>query len=195
MLVRLRCLVLTLLLMVSVHPADAVPNSPASIKTASDGLSMRSLRRVGLGVSGAGPLGVFGVNLEMNFTSDVGILTGFGGGSDYQAFTVQMKRVLGGTSLMPYVAGGYARWYNFGKAGRIDSETTPGFLQTKFLSEKQKAEGRFSENLIYPALGLQHMTLSGPYAGSSVFAEVLMLIDINDFVVAPTGTVGYMYYF
>lgn len=167
----------------------------APFKAADNGRSFRSVRRVGVGLSGSGPLGVAGVNVELNFTPDVGILTGFGGGSGYQAFTVQMKRILGGTSLLPYLAGGYARWYNFNEPGRPISDTTPGFLKSKFMSPKQIAEGRIRENLIYPAVGLQYVTLDGPYAGSTVFAEILMLIDIDDFVVAPTGTVGYLYYF
>ncbi|MCM2282143.1 MAG: hypothetical protein NDI61_09890 [Bdellovibrionaceae bacterium] len=157
--------------------------------------ALRALRRVGIGLSGAGPLGAFGANVELNFTPDIGFLTGFGGGPGYQAYTFQLKRVFGEASLAPYLVGGYARWYSFGESGRPISDTTPGFLQTKFLSAKQKAEGRIDENLLYPGFGLQYLTLSGPYAGSSVFAELLLLTDIGDFVVAPTGTVGYMYYF
>lgn len=164
-------------------------------KTAEDGQTMRSLRRVGIGLSGAGPLGGAGANIELNFTPSVGILTGFGGGPGYQSFTVQIKHILGGTSLMPYLGGGFARWYSFGVPGRPISDTTPGFLRTKFLSPRQLADGRIAENLLYPNLGLQYLTLAGPYAGSSVYAEILMLVDLDDFVAAPTGTVGYLYYF
>lgn len=159
------------------------------------GLEMRTTRRVGIGLTGGGAAGTIGTNLELNFSDESGIVLGFGGGSpSFQSFWVQYKGVLTGDWLLPYYTLGYTHWENYGKQYPV-SETTPGFLAEKFMSEKEKREGRINENLLLPGFGLQYVKLGGSFAGSSLYLEVQVLIDIADFIAAPTASFGYLYYF
>ena len=68
-------------------------------------------------------------------------------------------------------------------------------LGTKFLNADEKDQGEFAVNLLYPAIGIQYMQLGGEYAGVGVHAKILMLMDVDDFVAAPTGEVGVSFYF
>jgi len=165
--------------------------SPSS----SDGISLRKERRVAVGFSAAGPLGVLGGNLELNFNPRWGVMAGYGTGFSYQTWTLQVKRVLAGEFLLPYLAGGLSRWYTTtpGK-GPVSKDLQPGYLE-RFLSDTEKQSGEFTQLLVYPAFGLQYIQLNGDYAGLSVFAEVCMLLGLDDFEAAPTATVGMLYYF
>ena len=95
---------------------------------------------------------------------------------------------------MPYFSFGYARWASVGKSSRID-KTTPSILGEKLLNEEEKNAGVFQKNLLYPSLGLQFIQLNGDWAGSSIYAEITVLLDIGNFVAAPTGSFGLLYYF
>jgi hypothetical protein len=174
---------------------DGKPKEVKTSRVANDGIEMRALRRVGIGLTGAGPLGVAGANLELNFTPRWGVGAGFGGGGLYQAYTFQVKKVLAGEWLLPYMSFGYARWYTARHPEGPIVDTNPEFLADRFLSDRQKSEGEFAVNLIYPSFGLQYMQLSGDYAGLSVFAEIVVLLEVEDFQAVPTGTVGMFYYF
>ena len=151
----------------------------------------RNSKHVGAGISVVGPLGVAGLNLELLLTRDTSLIGGFGSGGGFQSYTVQLKHVLGGRTLLPYVAGGYARWYNFGQEGKELGNVNPSYLRTKLLNESQKRSGIFTEHLLYPALGAQYVLDSG----SSIYAEALYLLDIIDIKAVPTATIGYTYYF
>ncbi|MCB0390231.1 MAG: hypothetical protein KDD58_03015 [Bdellovibrionales bacterium] len=151
-------------------------------------------RKVGVGISAAGASGLIGANLELNFTPETSFSTSFGLADNFQTFGFSIKKSISGKYFAPYIAGGFTRWYTVTDEGPF-TESSPGFLAEKFLSAKEKQEGQFAETLIYPALGIQYLQLDGEWAGSSIYAEVLMLIDIDDFKSAPTGGVGYLYYF
>jgi hypothetical protein len=166
-----------------------------SSRIAPDGLSMRKIRRAGIGASAAGPLGALGVNLELNFTDRWGMGAGFGGSTNYQAYTFQVKHVLAGEWLLPYLSFGYSRWYTTGKSRGSIRETSPIFLGERFLSDREKMLGEFSTHLIYPSFGLQYVQLSGSWAGFSIFTELVMLIEVEDLEAVPTGTLGMLYYF
>jgi hypothetical protein len=161
---------------------------------ATDGFSLRKTRRVGVGVSGAGPLGMMGANLELNFTPKWGLMTGFGTGMTYQSYTFQVKRVLAGEYLLPYLAAGVSRWYTTSEGRGKINNIQPAFLE-RFMTPEEKDKGEFSEILLYPAFGLQYVQLDGNFAGYSMYAEMLMLVNLENFESAPTGTVGFLYYF
>jgi hypothetical protein len=164
-------------------------------RTHSDGLSMRKVRRAGIGASASGALGFMGANLELNFTDRWGFGAGFGGSSNYQAYTFQIKHVLAGEWLLPYLSFGYAKWYTAGSPKGPIRETNPAFLSQKFMSDIEKDRGDFAVHLIYPGFGLQYVQLTGPWAGYSIYADVLLLVEVEDFESVPTGTLGMMYYF
>lgn len=170
-------------------------NQTKTTKQADDGFDFRKKRKFGVGISTAGALGLLGAGLEIVFTPESSFMGGFGLGDSYQTFALQYKHAIGGRWFVPYVGGGYARWYTAGdKQGEINN-TTPGFLADRFLSDEEKRTGEFAENLIYPMAGVQYYQLRGNWAGTSLYAQLVMLIDIDDFVSAPTGEFGLFYYF
>lgn len=163
-------------------------------KVAKDAYTFRNLRRVGIGGQVLGPLGMAGINLEMNFHPQWSILTGFGGGPGYQSFSVQYKMVLSGNSFVPYGTFGISRWYNYGDAGAI-KDSTPALLYENLMSKSDKEKGKINEVLIFPSFGLQYLNLDGDWAGFSMALEVNLLFDIMDFEIAPTIGLGSTYYF
>jgi hypothetical protein len=165
-----------------------------SAKTANSGREMRGSRRAGIGLLTGGLSGVFGANLEINFTQTFALNAGGGFSSDFQSLFIGGKHVLGGKWIMPYGTYGYARWFRNGGSREVGT-TTPGFVADKFLSAKERETGIFSENLIFGGLGVQYLQLSGDWAGSSVYIDAHYLVDFEDFVGAPTLGAGYIYYF
>lgn len=161
---------------------------------ADNGLSLRSVKKVGFGLGSAGALGLIGALIELNFSSEVSLSTSFGLASNYQTFGFQIKKILGGRSLMPYFSAGYSRWYTTGKGGPI-GKTTPKFFAEKFLNAEERSSGRFAENLIYPGFGLQYVQLGGNWAGTSLYAEILLLVDVDDLQSAASGGLGMLFYF
>ena len=163
-------------------------------RIAADAFELRRSRKVGVGASFLGPTGVAGIVAEINFTPENSFVGGFGMGSDFQAFHLQVKHVFGGSWLSPYASAGLAHWYTTGEKGQMD-HTEPGFLGDRMLSDDQLRRGEFHETLIFPTVGLQYNQLSGDFAGTSVFVEVVGLIDIGSMILVPTGSAGFLYYF
>ncbi|MGE0762816.1 MAG: hypothetical protein AB7N80_06015 [Bdellovibrionales bacterium] len=151
-------------------------------------------RRVGLGVSAGGVAGIFGLNLELNFTANTGLAAGFGVSTDYQSLFLGFKHILVGEQFTIYTSGGYARWFASGEERNV-GETTPGFVGKRFLSDEERRRGVFAENLLYAGLGTQYLKTHGDWSGSSIYAEVIGLLDLDDLVIAPNLGLGYMYYF
>ena len=170
------------------------PINQESIKIANDGFAMRNLRKVGFGVGSAGSLGLLGAMIELNFTSDMSLMTSFGLASNYQTFGLQVKKILGGKAFMPYFSAGYTRWYTTGDKGAIH-KTTPKFFGDKFLNSEERSSGKIAENILYPGFGFQYMQLNGDWAGTSLYAEILLLIDVDDLQSEGTGGLGLIYYF
>ncbi|MCB9025665.1 MAG: hypothetical protein H6625_05065 [Bdellovibrionaceae bacterium] len=151
-------------------------------------------RKVGVGLSAAGAQGLAGVTLELNFSPEMSFSTSFGLADRFQTFGVFIKKSISAKYFTPYISGGFTRWYTVTDEGPMTT-SNPSFLAERFLSNKEKSEGKFAETLIYPAMGIQYLQLDGDWAGSSLFVEVLMLVDIDDFKSSPTGGLGYLYYF
>lgn len=158
-------------------------------------LSMRSQRRVGVGTQIAGQLGMLGLLLELNIMPEDAAVIGFGGGPKYGSLTFQWKHVFGGGTVSPYFTAGYARWYSSNKGPTTIGDTNPGFLGTKFLTDDEKKTGNFAKDLMIPSLGLQFNNLRGKFAGTTLFAEVMMIVNLSQLDQVPTGTMGMLYYF
>ncbi len=157
--------------------------------------SMRSDRRVGVGLQAGGQLGLFGVNAELNFALDDSALLGFGGGPKYSSFEMGWRHVFAGRALAPYVGAAYTRWYNSSNTSGSISDTTPNFLGQKFLNSDEAYSGKFGVNLLVPSAGIQYNLLSGDYVGTSLYAEVMMLLSVDNFQNVITGAFGATYYF
>lgn len=162
--------------------------------TYSSGSGLKATKKIGISATFAGPVGLFGTNLDINFTEDFALSLGVGLSQGFNSFNVHMKRTLGGESFQPYFAAGYSRWSARGNEGSVE-QTTPGVLADKFLSDREKRTGEFVENIIYPGLGLQYLTLDGDWQGLGVFAELQVLLDLDDIAVGTTASVGSIYYF
>ncbi len=170
-------------------------SSRTSIEKYREGEDLRKSRRAGVGFSLMGPAGLAGVQMELNFVSNFGFQIGVGQGGEFQSFTVQVRRYTHGESFWPYLGLGYSRWYTIGNPRGPLTKTSPEILGEKFLSESALKEGVFSEDLLFPSIGIQYVKMSGRWAGIAAFAEIIILMDLGDLVVAPTGTLGFFYYF
>jgi len=164
-------------------------------KSAGTGEQFRRLRRAGVGGTIAGDIGAYGIALDLNFVPKWSFTAGFGGGPRYQAFSIKVKRYMGGKHLVPYFGGGYARWASVKDEGKIYEESTPGYVVETFLSEEQRETGRFALNLIYPTVGVQYYRLKGGWSGISAYLEIIVLAELFDFDATATGALGLMYYF
>jgi hypothetical protein len=160
-----------------------------------DGFSLRNHRKVGVGFIGSGVWGILGAHLELNFSSEFSLQGGVGFGEGYQTFVTQIRRYISGVSFLPYLAGGIGRWYTAGTGKGEIQRTNPGFLADRFLSQHERKTGQFSEIFLFPSLGIQYLQLGGEWSGSSVFAEISLMVDIEDLVLNPTGALGYTYFF
>jgi hypothetical protein len=164
------------------------------VKEADNGLDLRKIRRMGIGAQAAGGLGFGGVLLDLNLTSNWSFLAGYGGGEGFSALELQGKYILTGEWLLPYAGFGYSRWSSNSKGSPIQ-KTNPAILSNRLLNDDEKAAGEFQKNLFLTSLGVQFITLKGEWAGSSVFAELTVLLDPANLVAAPTGALGFLYYF
>ncbi|MCB0393173.1 MAG: hypothetical protein KDD25_01360 [Bdellovibrionales bacterium] len=195
-----RIVILFVLLLVfdaraEVQIEEAGQRTTFQAKTASTAYEMRELRRMGVGAGVAGVYGITGVHLELNLNPKISPQIGFGLSTEFQTFHIQIKRIFGGESILPYLAVGYARWSNNGEqAGGID-KTNPGFVAEQFMSEEEKKKGIVDSHLIYPAAGVQYLVLNGPWAGVGVSAEVDVLVEVDSLEAAATGSIAGTYYF
>jgi hypothetical protein len=158
-------------------------------------LDMRAKRRMGVGASVFGSTGLMGALLELNFVPENSLIASFGGGPGYGAFGFQWKHLFGGRKFSPYAGFGYARWYNASAEGKKIEKTTPNELGSKFLDDEEKKTGKFGVNLLVPNLGFQYSLLSGPWTGSSFFAEINFLTPFSNLSPVPVAGFGALYYF
>jgi hypothetical protein len=184
----------TILLTGSVFAKTSQNSTTVSVDRIDSGLELRKIKRLGTGVVVGGTTGLVGLNVELNFTPTSSVVTGVGLGSEFQTFSFAWKEVLAGQWFLPYMSGGYSRWYNTSKRGSI-GKTSPGFLADRFLSPKQKASGEFAKDLLSVGFGLQYVQLTGQWIGTSLFLEATLLMDVIDMVSVPVGTMGFLIYF
>lgn len=157
-----------------------------------DNLKMREARKIGVGAAVGGTLGLYGFNLEINFEDEDGVVAGFGGGAGYNSVAVLWKHVFEGDTIAPYTTLGYSRWYNsYGTAA--DYKNSP--ILDRALTDSQKQLGRFGADFASGSVGLQYAQLNGAFAGTSLYAEIVLLMDVDRFALIPTGGVGAGFYF
>ena len=156
-------------------------------------LDLHRKKKVGVGLAFGGVAGTVAPNIQMNFALDVGVQLGYGLGKGYNSFFLNVKQLLGTGSFAPYYGLGYAKWTGTGKD--LTGGSSPSALSEKFLTFTEKQTGEFSENFIFPSLGVQLYKMGGSWAGSSIYLELVYMMDIEDFVSAPTGSLGYTRFF
>jgi len=156
-----------------------------------DNLALREARKIGLGLGVGGSLGVYGFNIEINFEDADGAVAGIGGGDGYSSFNVLWKHTFLGDTVAPYTTLGYSRWYNSSASGNYKNSP----VLSRVLTDQQKEEGKFATDFLSGSIGLQYTTLRGNLAGTSLFAEIVLLGDLDGADLVPTGSVGAGYYF
>lgn len=155
--------------------------------------AMRLDRKVGVGVESFGRMGVLGLNFELNYGDFDSATAGVGGGPGYNSFGLGWKHTFPGSQLTPYMGVGFARWTGTSQ-GQM-SGTIPGYLESKFLDDEEKASGRFGKNFLVPSVGLQFNQLHGPSSGAALYAEVLFLLETSSMKQMVTGALGALYFF
>jgi hypothetical protein len=155
-------------------------------------LKMRESRKMGVGMSVGGQLGVAGINGEFNFEDENGVLAGFGMGPGYNSIQLAWKHAFEGDFIAPYFTAGYSRWYN--SRGHSVEWSNSGILD-RVLTDSEKRDGRFGTNFVNGSFGLQYNQLSGDFAGVSCFAEVVAMYEVTRSQLIPSGTFGALYYF
>lgn len=174
---------------------DETGSSRIRSKAPIEGMRMRSARKIGLGTEFSGPLGLVALKAEINLSHLSTIGAGAGLGPGFQTFGFELKRVIGGNSFVPFIAGGFSRWYSVLREGQSLQTSTPAFFASRFLSEQERLSGDFAKSFVYPSIGVQYYQLNGAWQGASVYAQILMLIEIQRLNSAPTGSVGFLYFF
>lgn len=157
----------------------------------SDNLALREARKIGLGLGVGGSLGTYGFNIEVNFEDANGAMAGVGGGDGYSSFNILWKHSFLGDTIAPYTTLGYSRWYNASGGGNYKNSA----VLERVLTDDQKNSGQFATDFLSGSVGLQYIHLKGALAGTSLFAEIVLLGDLHRGLVVPTGTVGAGYYF
>lgn len=171
-----------------------VSSSSTSLKKiANNGGDFRKKRRAGIGSTLSGAYGVFGVHIDLNFSEDWTGSVGYGGSMDFQSIVVQARHYFTNNRFAPYFSAGYTRWSTTTQKNL--NQLNPSYLSGTLLSDEQKKNLIFSENLLTSAIGVQFFQTNGQWAGYSFGLEVTLLMDPLDFVVAPTGGFNISYYF
>lgn len=173
--------------------SDFSSRSSTSSSTFSTAAEMRSKHRVAVGASAGGRHGLFGVDVELDFTPDFAVLLGYGGGPGYQALSLHSRRYLGGHWLSPYVGLGWSQWRSEG--GDSFESSSPEFLSTEFLNGNERSSGKFKKNLLIPSIGLQFLQLKGETQGLAIFAEFTYFVEVEDISGQSYGSLGLQYYF
>jgi hypothetical protein len=156
-----------------------------------DNLALRDARKIGLGLATGGTLGTYGMNLEINFEDINSAIAGFGAGAGFNTFHVAWKYSFLGDTIAPYASAGYSRWYNSSGSGNFKNSA----LLDRVLTDQQKSEGRFAADFLTGSVGLQYTQLNGSMAGTLLFAELVLMDEVNRGILVPTGSVGVGYYF
>ncbi len=154
---------------------------------------LRDERKIGVGGQLLGASGNAGILLEMNFHPSWGVNLGYGAAPDFQSFLIEYKQILYGERLTTYGILGFTRW--FGQSKSSITSTNPGFVANKLMSSEDRKSGTISENLIYPGIGIQYFKFSGEWTGLSLFGQIIVLADLEDFIFVPTVGLGSVYYF
>ena len=146
----------------------------------------------------SGYLGAFGAALGLHYHPQVSVEFGFGGSGHFQAYGIRVKRTfMVSSALTPYLAGGLSRWQRSRGGDFDESQVSPRLLVNKLMSDNDRRQNRIDERLIHGAFGLQYV-FSGSqssFTDFGAFAELLLLFDPLDLVLAPTASFGASFYF
>lgn len=156
---------------------------------------LRSVRRVGVGAGIAGNLGLAGAIIDFNIQPENAIRLGFGTGGNYNTFSAGYRHYLSEKAFAGYVSMDYAHWYSAPGKRSGFTDSNPGFLESRWLDSNQKQGGSFAISILSPAFGVSYFSLEGESKGTSVFAEVAFLMNVQRPQPIPQGSIGSVFYF
>lgn len=160
---------------------------PRTMTAAIEVEDLKMKRRVGLGLTAAGPLSVLGLEVDINISEKVSLSMGLGTGLDYSTFAVRGKYFLMGEKFSPYIGGGLARWWT---DGTNETNLGPSILKNKFLSGNDFSNG-FDVWMLYPTVGIQYMNPTG----FGLYAELQALFKIPSLANGIYSGLGALIYF
>ena len=165
-------------------------------KEAQDVSTFWSQHKMGLGITAAGVYGLIGGTVSILFHPQWSLDLGFGGGSHFQSFGFRVKKMLFLSSpLNPYLGLGFHRWQRPSSQSFNPSQVSPTLWAREFMSDRDLLSSRIDESLIHGSLGVQYVWTSGDWKGYGVFMEALALMSVEDLHTAPTGSLGFIYFF
>lgn len=158
--------------------------------------SFWATHKMGVGLAAGGTYGIGGGVVGVYFHPQWSVDLGFGGGSHFQAYGVRVKKMLLlSSALNPYVGLGFHRWVRTTTRPINSDSISPSLVVDEFLSDRQREEGSINEKLISGTLGLQYTFTHGAWEGYGLFLEALFMVSTEDFDTAPTGSLGFNYFF
>lgn len=183
---KLTLIGIALLIASVVHFANAAEET-----TYSNNYDMRSQKKMGLGLTLGGPLGVAGLITELNFEKDNSGLAGLGTGPGYNSFILSWKRTFEGTYVTPYTLLGFSHWFS----NKSEGDPRQSAILQQVLSENEMSTQNFGESFFAGSLGLQYNHLHGDFAGLSFLIQFDLLQSWKKNVGVLTGGLGAIYYF
>ena len=153
-------------------------------------------RKMGVGIATAGSYGLMGAVVAIHFHPQWNVDLGYGGGSHFNAFGFRIKKLLLMSSpLNPYIGVGFTRWQRSSSRPFNTADVSPGYVVSEFLEETERQQGLIDEKLVHGTLGLQYTFTEGAWKGYGFYLEALLLTSVEDFDSAPTGSLGFNYFF
>jgi hypothetical protein len=156
-------------------------------------LDMKSMKKIGAGLAAGGMMGMIGLNVEINLEPEDTLFLGLGTGKGFNTFNFGYKKNFEGYYMSPYTKVGLTRWSSASNAGNGASSGSDVLRQV--LSDDEIRDNKFYVNFLAGGAGLEYNQLEGNLSGINLFGELLVLADISDFKLVPTGSVGITYFY
>jgi hypothetical protein len=156
-------------------------------------LDMKSMKKIGAGLAAGGMMGMIGLNVEINLEPADTVFLGLGTGKGFNTFNFGYKKNFEGYYMSPYTKVGLTRWSSASNAGNGASSGSDVLRQV--LSDDEIRDNKFYVNFLAGGAGLEYNQLEGNLSGINLFGELLVLADISDFKLVPTGSVGITYFY
>lgn len=156
-------------------------------------LDMKSMKKIGAGLNAGGMAGTIGLNIEINLEPEDTVFFGLGTGKGFNTFNFGYKKNFEGYYMSPYTKVGITRWSSASNAGGGASSGSDVLRQV--LSNDEIRDNKFYVNFLAGGAGLEYNQLEGNLSGINLFGELLVLADISDFKLVPTGAIGITYFY
>lgn len=156
-------------------------------------LDMKSMKRIGAGLAAGGMTGLIGLNIEINIEPEDTLFLGLGSGKGYNTFNFGYKKNFEGYYMSPYTKVGITRWSSASNSGNGAASSSDVLRQV--LSNDEIRDNKFYVNFLAGGAGLEYNQLEGNLSGINLFGELLVLADISDFKLVPTGSIGITYFY